>query len=109
MKRMTFLTATVVLGISAAVYLSAGRERLNAQSPSPELWEVGRCYRVYPHDREQFYDFRVLEPMRGHWVRAEPDPLLRRPGMAPPAPFWLNTDSLFAVQQWSCSNEGRTP
>ena len=104
MKKL--MTSAAVIGLCAAAYLTGGRERLIAQSPSPDLWQIGRCYRVYPHDREQFYDFRVLEAIRGHWVRAEPDPPpLQRPGMPPPAPFWLNTDSLFAVQQWRCETE----
>jgi hypothetical protein len=105
MKRIVISTA--IVGIGIFFFVGPNRaDSVNAQATHADLWEVGRCYRVYPHDRDQFYGFRVLEPPRGQWVRAQPDPPpLQRPGMPPPAPFWLNTSSLFGVQEWTCAEQ----
>jgi hypothetical protein len=104
MKRL--LISTTILALCATYpMIRSAAEALQAQ-PQGELWEVGRCYRVYPHDRDTFYGFRVLEAPKGQWVRALPDPPpMQRPGMPAPAPFWLNTSSLFGVQEWSCAEQ----
>ncbi|MGH9371298.1 MAG: hypothetical protein ACRD15_07200 [Vicinamibacterales bacterium] len=99
MKALLISTAVVVIAALSFAVRATG-----TQTPPGELWQVDRCYRVYPHDRDQFYGFRVLEPPKGQWVRAQPDPApMQGPGMRPPAPFWLNADSLFGVQEWPCS------
>lgn len=69
-------------------------------------WDVGKCYRVFPQDRDQFYLFRVVEPPQGGYVRvaAEPPPRLGT-GAPPPMPFWLVTGALFGVQEWPCAPE----
>lgn len=72
----------------------------------PGPWEVGKCYRVFPQDRDQFYLFRVVEPPHGGYVRVAAEPLPRLgTGGPPPAPFWLIIDSQFGVQEWPCSPE----
>ena len=104
MKRLLISATILALGAFYSISRNAG-DALHAQ-PQAELWDVGRCYRVYPQDRDTFYGFRVLEAPKGQWVRAMPDPPpLQRPGMAPPAPFWLNTGSLFGVQEWTCADQ----
>ena len=101
----------LALGLAGAVLISGtaaagGPAGLAAQDvqEAPEPWQPGRCYRVFPAERDQLYVFRVVEPPSGGWVRVQADPSSARvPGARPAAPLWLNTASLFAVQEWACS------
>ena len=69
-----------------------------------EPWQVGRCYRVFPADRDQTYIFKVLGPASGDWLRVQSDPAASRvPGARPTVPLWLNLQSPFAIQEWPCT------
>jgi hypothetical protein len=100
------LTTAAILLAALFLYLHQGKTDLVlAQPGAGEIWQVGRCYRVFPHDRDQFYHFRVLEAPSGQWVRVQPHPApIKTPAMRPQAPLWLNANSQFAVQEWSCSD-----
>jgi hypothetical protein len=105
MNRILTAAAVLVTAMVFCVMRGDGHLALAQAPASAELWEVGRCYRVFPHDRDQFYRFRVLEPQRGQWVRVEPDPPpIKTPAMRQQAPLWLNVNSQFAVQEWTCAD-----
>jgi hypothetical protein len=106
----TFLLAAIALSVVAGFAGSAANRAGQRDVVVPEgPWLTGNCYRVFPHDRDQFYVFKVLgfrqfEPaIGGPWIQVESyPPPLSQPGARPPAPLWLNTQSLFAVQAWTC-------
>jgi hypothetical protein len=89
----------------------AGVVRLSPRAASaqpdvrPQPWQVGKCYRVFPADRDQLYIFKVLEPPAGAWVRVQSDPSNPEvPGARPQAAVWLNTASAFSIQEWPCQS-----
>jgi hypothetical protein len=85
-----------VVGLRA----TAGQDAADRTEP----FVVGRCYRVFPADRDQTYIFKVIGPATGEWLRVQSDPAAPRvPGARPTVPLWLNLRSPFAVQEWSCS------
>jgi hypothetical protein len=99
----------IVCGLAAASLagVAARQGRDEPERPTVaarEPFEVDRCYRVFPQNRDQFYLFRVVAAPSGPWVavRTEPAPT-RVPGGRPPAPLWLNANGLFAVQEWGCA------
>jgi hypothetical protein len=68
-------------------------------------WQVGQCYRVFPATRDTLYTFKVLGPPVGYWVPVQSIPRSPEvPGGKPAAALWLNSTSLFAVQEWSCGD-----
>jgi hypothetical protein len=89
-----------VLVVSATAYSTESPQGSAGDAP----WQVGRCYRVFPSAPDKFHTFKVLERQSGAWVRVEPSPAssVPVPGGRPQAPLWINTDSPFAVQEWSC-------
>lgn len=106
--RTLFIAASVaVVALASAASITArGARGIQSESAQDAArpWEVGRCYRVFPADRDQLYIFKVIEPPAGSWVRVQPDPAgIRVPGARAQAPLWLNLNSPFAVQEWSCS------
>jgi hypothetical protein len=103
---MTRMKTGVVAALSAVVLLGgaalAGGMRQGDESPQP--WLAGRCYRITILDPEQQHDIRVVESPRGPWVRVHSDPILPRvPGTNPRNYLWLNTASVFTVQQIACT------
>lgn len=67
-------------------------------------WQAGRCYRVFPSDPDTFHTFKVIEPVSGNWARVQPAPSSPPvPGGRPSAAVWVNTTSVFAVQEWGCN------
>lgn len=112
MKRLLIAIPLLLAGLAMTAFLAprptasaSYGTRLPVQALSGP-WEVGKCYRVFPQDRDTFYLFRVVEPPQGGYVRvaAEPPPRLGT-GAPPPAPFWLVISSQFGVQESSCSPE----
>jgi hypothetical protein len=99
--------ALVSAGFVCAVFLSSRSGASTPQEPAAgtaQLWQVGQCYRVFPENRDQLYIFKVLEPPAGSWIRVQSDPQTPlAPGARPAAALWLNTTSVFAVHEWSCS------
>jgi hypothetical protein len=67
-------------------------------------WIKDRCYRVFPSDPDTFHLFKVLQYPAGEWVRVQsyPPSFPAAPGVKEAAPFFLNTRSPFAVQEWPC-------
>jgi hypothetical protein len=104
MKR-SIVCCLVAAASLAGIAAGQGRAEPDRQfAPAREPFEVNRCYRVFPHDRDQFYLFRVVAAPSGPWVAVQTEPPPRRvPGGQPPAPLWLNANGLFAVQEWSCA------
>jgi hypothetical protein len=102
MKRLLFCGGLALVGlISVGFALSA---QTTTPEPAAEPWQVGRCYRVFPENRDQLYIFKVAAPPIGPWIRVETDPAATRvPGARPQSPLWLNANTLFAVQEWTCS------
>jgi hypothetical protein len=96
---MVGLTAGVLMA-GAAVY-----SQDSAAGASP--WQVGRCYRVFPSTPDKFHSFRVLENPSNGWVRVEPwrPSSIPVPGGPAQAALWINTQSPFAVQEWSCESQ----
>jgi hypothetical protein len=91
------------LGVLAG-HLPAARASMQESTPASAPWQAGRCYRVFPSDPDTFHTFKVLEPMAGGWARVRPAPALPPvPGERPQAPLWVNTSSVFAVQEWTCN------
>jgi hypothetical protein len=106
MTRFTSLIAYLVVVVCVGVIASriAALTTTRAAAQPVAQWQSGQCYRVFPHNRDQFYVFKVIERAEGTWVRVEVDP--RNPvvpGARPALPLWLNTDALFAAQEWPCS------
>jgi hypothetical protein len=96
------LAVAVAAGIAAA---GAHDERFNQgrNSAGAQPWQVDRCYRVFPANRDTFYTFKVLEAPTNGWVRVQAVPALPTvPGGAQPVTQWLNSQSAFLVQDWSC-------
>jgi hypothetical protein len=60
--------------VSVALRASSGRVQDDAQQP----WQIGRCYRVFPAERDQTYVFKVLDPPAGQWLRVQSDPAAPR-------------------------------
>jgi len=101
MRRALVATAAVATATAVA---SVGLARQEV-GQSREPWQAGRCYRVFPEDREQLYIFKVLDPPSGGYVRVQTDPSAQRvPGARPQQPLWLSTAGMFAVQEWPCSD-----
>jgi hypothetical protein len=49
--------------------------------------------------------FKVAAAPNGPWIRVHSDPAATKvPGARPEAPLWLNANTVFAVQEWSCSD-----
>jgi hypothetical protein len=96
------MTAGLVLILTLASRAAAPPPQEPA-GVSAQVWQVGQCYRVFPENRDQLYIFKVLEPPAGSWIRVQSDPKSPVvPGARPQVPLWLNTNSAFAVQEWSC-------
>ena len=94
------------IAIATLTGLAASQERAEPTQPAraAEPFQVDRCYRVFPQNRDQFYLFRVVAAPSGPWVAVQTEPAPRRvPGGPPPAPLWLNANGLFAVQEWTCA------
>jgi hypothetical protein len=105
MRTSLLAVGLVIAGLASVASITAPRspQRDSAQE-SAQPWQEGKCYRVFPADRDQLYVFKVLEEPAGQWVRVQADPAgIRVPGAKPQAPLWLNVASQFAVQEWTCS------
>ena len=112
MKRLLMFALLLMLVLSIARFVvpaptvTAAHGTLLPIQFRSQPWEVGKCYRVYPQDRDQFYLFRVVEPPTATYVRVAAEPLPRLgTGAPPPMPFWLVINSQFGVQEWPCSPE----
>ena len=105
MKRL-IVCGTVAFAAVAGI--TVGQERGEPQrqtAAAKEPFEVQRCYRVFPQNRDQFYLFRVVGVPSGPWIPVQTEPApLRVPGSPPPAPLGLNGNGLFAVQECSCAD-----
>jgi hypothetical protein len=91
--------------LAAALPAAAAASRAMGQADDgPQPWVAGRCYRVTILDPEQQHNLRVVDSSRGPWVRVHADPILPRvPGTSPRNYVWLNTASVFTVEQISCA------
>ena len=68
-------------------------------------WTAGKCYRVLFLDPAQQQTLRVLDSPVGPWVRVQSDPRSPRvPGASPRGRVWLNTATVFAVEEVECSS-----
>jgi hypothetical protein len=103
--RSVFVAALTAGGLWAlSDHLPAARASMQENTATAAPWQAGRCYRVFPSDPDTFHTFKVLEPTAGMWARVQPAPPLPPvPGGRPQAPLWVNTSSVFAVQEWTCN------
>jgi hypothetical protein len=102
MKRFLLPGSLALAGLISVGF--APRTQTTTPAPATEPWQVGHCYRVFPENRDQLYIFKVAAPPTGPWIRVETDPAATRvPGAKPQTPLWLNANTLFAVQEWTCS------
>ncbi len=96
---------SLLMAGAIAATLIGGASLQDSTVPAGAPWQVGRCYRVFPSTANTFHTFKVLEPASGGWVRVQPSPSSPVvPGARPQAPLWINGQSPFAVQEWSCDS-----
>jgi hypothetical protein len=99
-KRAAAMLTPVLILLAAATMVRAARQ--TAEGPQP--WAPGRCYRVTIIYPEQQHTLRVVESPRGDWVRVHTDPLSPSvPGASTRRPIWLNTASVFTLQEVECA------
>jgi hypothetical protein len=92
------LTCLVTAGVAVSVWAA---QRGDDGHP----WTAGRCYRVLFLDPAQQQTLRVLENPVGPWVRVQSDPRgTRVPGATPRGRVWLNTATVFAIEETDCSS-----
>ncbi len=106
---MKKLMGLVLLAVVLGVVVRLNPRAVSASSPQagagPQPWQVGKCYRVFPSNRDQLYIFKVLEPPAGSWIRVQADPSNPEvPGARPQAAVWLNAASAFSIQEWTCQS-----
>jgi hypothetical protein len=87
-----------------AVCMTAGFAAARQGIEAPQPWAAGHCYRATVVHGEEQHTLRVLEPPRGDWVRVVSDPMSPRvPGATGRTPVWLNTASVFTLQEVDCA------
>lgn len=99
----------VLLGTALACVVMAGMLTravwADQRGDEAQPWMVGKCYRVLFLDPAQQQTLRVLENPVGPWVRVQSDPRSPRvPGASPRGRVWLNTATVFAVEEVECSS-----
>lgn len=96
--------SSVVSGLVAVAFVGgvlSARQGTDAAQP----WAAGRCYRATVLDPSQQHTLQVMEDPVGAWVRVRSDPRLPRvPGASPGGRVWLNTMSVFSVQEVECAS-----
>jgi hypothetical protein len=108
MSRLSVIVvgAGLMVGVGAlAAHTGAGLSAQPAQTEgAAQPWQTGGCYRVYRIGNDVPEIFKVAASPEGSWVRVEADPRAPWvPGGRPTARVWLNLNSVFVVQEWSCS------
>ncbi|HSL20618.1 MAG TPA: hypothetical protein VK886_03720 [Vicinamibacterales bacterium] len=95
---------SVIVGIVVVGFLAVAVAARQAGDAAPP-WTAGRCYRATVLEPSQQHTLQVLEDPVGAWVRVRSDPRLPRvPGSTPGARVWLNTMSVFSVQEVECAS-----
>lgn len=100
------LTKLVFGCVLTCAVLLAGLVGLSARQAEAETspWTVGHCYRATILEPPQQHTLRVLEPPSGVWVRVQSDPRSPRvPGASGRGRVWLNTLSVFSVEEVECA------
>ena len=91
----------LVLVTGALAITAAGIAGQRGDDAQP--WTPGRCYRALFLDPGQQQTLRVLDAPAGAWVRVQSDPKSPRvPGASARGRVWLNTATVFAVEEVEC-------
>jgi hypothetical protein len=94
--------ALILLAVLFAA--AAGARAARQADDGVQPWVEGRCYRVTIIYPEQQHVLRIVEAPRGAWVRVRSDPISPPvPGASGRSPVWLNTASVFTIQEIECS------
>ena len=104
---MRLVKVVIVAGAVVAAALGGALARevwADQRADEGQPWAAGRCYRVLFLDPAQQQTLRVLENPVGAWVRVQSDPRSPRvPGASPRGRVWLNTATVFSVEEVECS------
>lgn len=103
LSKRLFLGVTLACAVTAGVVTGAVWADQRGDEAQP--WMFGKCYRVVFLDPAQQQTLRVLENPVGPWVRVQSEPRSPRlPGASPRGRVWLNTATVFAVEEVECSS-----
>jgi hypothetical protein len=94
-----------IIGSAALVVALAGAGSARQRGDDAAPWTPGRCYRASFLDPAQQQTLRVLDNPVGAFVRVQSDPRSPRvPGVSPRGRVWLNTATVFALEEVECSS-----